>query len=237
VTVDEQTIKKMVDSPPAWLKDGLKKAAVAYCKAFRSGRTFLLDGHPYSYFYHEYNLAWRNERTVEIPVALSYLREHAGQAVLEVGNVLSHYLSVAHDVVDKYEEAPGVINEDVATFAPHGKYGLIISVSTLEHVGWDEAERDPGKALLAIDNLRGLLAAGGEFLITAPVGLNPEFDRLLGSGAVPFEHLWALKRVPRRNTWVQTDPRSVLGSGYPRRSFRADAIVVGSIREGQVTGE
>jgi hypothetical protein len=38
-------------------------------------------------------------------------------------------------VLDKYEQAPGVINEDVVSFSPPQKYDLIVSVSTLEHVG------------------------------------------------------------------------------------------------------
>jgi hypothetical protein len=81
-----------------------------------------------------------------------------------VGNVLSHYFSVNHDVVDKYEKAEGVINRDIIDFHPSKEYDLIISISTLEHVGWDEdisdhkILHDPSKILRAIENLRGLLA-------------------------------------------------------------------------------
>jgi len=51
--------------------------------------------------------------------------------------VLSHYFAVKHDIVDKYEIAPSVVNEDLVNFKPGKKYDLIVSISTLEHVGWD----------------------------------------------------------------------------------------------------
>jgi hypothetical protein len=231
MTLDERTIKRIIDSPPRWMKDLFKSGAVLWCRVFKARGRFVLDGRSFSYFYHPYNLAWRNERAVEVPIAMSYLAAHKGQSVLEVGNVLSHYFRTDHDVLDKYERAPGVINEDAATYATDKKYDLIISISTLEHVGWDEREHDPEKALAAIENLSGSLAAGGEFLITAPVGLNPHFDRLLESGSIPFDELWALKRGPRGNRWEQEDPGSVFGTRYPRSSFRAGAIAVGLIRK------
>ena len=43
-----------------------------------------------------------------------------------------------HDVLDKYEKGNNVINDDVVSFSTEVKYDLIVSVSTLEHVGWDE---------------------------------------------------------------------------------------------------
>jgi len=215
------------------LKDCFKKASVAYCNLFRSNRTFTFNGRTYHYLYHPYNLTWRNERAVEVPIALGYMDAHRGQDILEVGNVLSHYVVIDHDVLDKYEEAPGVTNVDVVEFDPRKKYELIISVSTLEHVGWDETPRDPQKALAAIDNLVRLLAPAGELVMTAPLGLNPEFDRLLETGALPFEDIWALRRV-RGNYWEQERFEAILGAGYARNSFRADAIAVGRIAEGQV---
>jgi hypothetical protein len=46
------------------------------------------------------------------------VNKYVGRNVLEVGNVLSHYFPVHHDVLDKYEKAKGVINEDVVEFSP-----------------------------------------------------------------------------------------------------------------------
>jgi hypothetical protein len=53
------------------------------------------------------------------------------------------YYAVDHDIVDKYESAPGVINKDIVTFKLEGKkYELMISISTLEDVGWNGTPRD-----------------------------------------------------------------------------------------------
>lgn len=213
------------------LKDWCKAAAVGYCRAFKSSRTFLFEGREYKYFYHPYNLAWRNERAVEIPIVRSFIEAHNGEEVLEVGNVLSHYQAIDHKVLDKYEAGPGVINEDATEFDPPDRYGLIVSISTLEHVGWDENPRERDKPLSAINNLLRLLAPGGELVTTAPVGLNPDFDGLLEPDG-PFSELSALVRG-HRNNWRQVTPDSVLGADYDRHAFRAKAIVIGRIKKGQ----
>ncbi len=85
-------------------------------------------------------------------------------------------------IVDKYEKAIGVINEDICNFKPSKKYDLIISISTLEHVGFDEKPRDPCKVLRAIENLKSLLAVGGKLVAILPVGYNPYLDELIKSG-------------------------------------------------------
>jgi hypothetical protein len=74
---------------------------------------------------------------IEVPIIYEMVKEAEayGQKVLEVGNVLSHYFHVNHDIVYKYEKAKGVINEDVINFRLPKKYDLIISISTLEHMG------------------------------------------------------------------------------------------------------
>jgi len=66
------------------------------------------------------------------------VRKYRGKNILEIGNVLSRHIKLEHDILDKYETAKGVINEDIVDFKSEKKYDLIISISTLEHVGWDE---------------------------------------------------------------------------------------------------
>lgn len=229
--MDERTLKRIVDSPPRAAREAFKKAAVGCCRLTRSRRTFVFRGHDYNYFYHTYNLAWRNERAVEIPIAMECLLANKGQEVLEVGNVLSHYMAVDHDIIDRYEVAEGVINEDAADFAPEKEYDAIISVSTLEHVGTYETPPDPGRAALAVENLVGMLAPGGELVATAPLGLNPEFDALVERGEIPFDELFALRRAGRGNTWEEADFESVRGARYSAKAFRANAIIVGIIRK------
>ena len=185
-------------------------------RAFRAGRDityskvlprvldtrFVLDGHEYDYLWHPTEATWRSERAVEVPIGLAALAEADPQRTLEVGNVLGKYARprAAHTVIDKYEHAPGVVNADALTFSG-GPYDLIVSISTLEHVGYDEQPRDAGKAVRAIENLRGLLGPGGRLLATIPVGYNRELDDALRGGGLGAE-LSYLARVGDLR-WVQ----------------------------------
>jgi len=55
----------------------------------------------------------------------------------------------------------------------------IVSISTIEHMGWDETPRDPKKIPLALENLIECLAPGGEVVVTLPMGYNIYLDKLL----------------------------------------------------------
>lgn len=159
-----------------------------YCffKLFKSQNTFEFQGNTYKYFAHLYGITYRNERTVEVPIIYRIMNKYRGKKILEVGNVLSHYFPVKYDILDKYEKADGVINQDVVDYSPAKKYDLIISISTLEHVGWDEKPRDPTKILRAIQNLKSILKPKGEIVITLPLGYNAEMDKLLKRGRIKF---------------------------------------------------
>ena len=165
--------------------------------------SFHFNGRELKYFRHNYNLSYENERTVEIAIAGDFFHSLNNNArVLEVGNVLGNYgiRHPAHDVLDKYDYAPGVFNEDVIGFSPEEKYDAIISISTLEHVGWDEDIRDPVKIIKAVRNLtENCLALGGCMLVTIPLGYNTYFDDQLADGAEYFTEKYFLKRVSADN--------------------------------------
>ena len=55
----------------------------------------------------------------------------------------------------------------------------IVSISTIEHMGWDETPRDPKKIPLALENLIECLVPGGEIVVTLPIGYNTYQDKLL----------------------------------------------------------
>ena len=192
-------------------------------------KTFVFDGRSYPYLYHFCNKTWKNERGVEIPIFREILLRHQADRILEVGNVLAHYVPINHDVVDKYEVAPGVINQDIVEFAPTERYDLILSISTLEHVGWDEEPREPAKLLHAIEHLRDrCLAPGGQIVVSLPVGYNKFFDGLLRDGKSPFTQQHFLKRISKRNYWVESDWNGCKDATYGR--FVAHAICIGIIQ-------
>ncbi len=228
--MEAKTVKRILDSPPGAVREAAKRAAAGLSRVTRTS-TFTFQGREYRYCFDTYNLAWRNERTVEIPIASHFLRERSAGDVLEVGNVLSHYVDVRHDVIDLYEEAEGVVNEDAADFDPGREYGAIVSVSTLEHIGTYEEPPNPGRAAAAVANLVRLLKPGGRLLATAPVGLNPAFDDLVSAGEIRFDELYAMRRAGPGNRWVEADPSSVRGARYRDSKFRADAIIVGIVEK------
>lgn len=203
----------------------------------RLGRTeesrgaFTWEGRPVRYFAHPYNYTWMNERAVEVALAAEVLRAHGGQSVLEVGNVTRHYLPGDHPVVDKYERAEGVSNTDVVDLDSPDTYDLILTVSTLEHVGLDEDVLDPEKPVRAIEALKRALKPGGLLWMTIPVGYNPDLDRALRSGRSGFTRTQALRRHPRRNLWRQVPPDEVWSAEYDRLLYTAHGLVVAEYRK------
>lgn len=214
------------------LKKLFKTRAVYWLyRALGARRRFRFAGRDYPYFYSHYNSTWVNERTVELAIVTDLLERTPGRC-LEVGNVLSHYLPVRHDVVDKYEPSPNVINVDVVDYRSPQPYDLIVSISTLEHVGWDEEPRDPQKVGNAVARLKSLLAPGGLLLFTVPLGHNPKLDELLARGELQLTEQRYLQRISLDNRWREVDAPAVRGAAYNRPFFYANALAVGIYRDG-----
>jgi len=201
-------------------------------KVFRSFRTFSFQGRQYRYFYHLRNTTWKNERTVEIPIVWETVRKYDDRKILEVGNVLFNYFTFSHDVVDKYEKGTGVVNKDIVDFHPAQKYDLIISISTLEHVGWDEPIKDPGKTLRTVNHLQSILGPGGEMVITVPLGHNSDMDRLLREEKMPFTNIYCMERTSRDNRWNEVSWESIR-SKYRESPFPADnsLLLIGYVKQ------
>jgi len=153
----------------------------------------IVAGKRYLRFCARYNTTWRNERAVEIPVVYDIVKQESGD-ILEVGNVLSHYFHINHDVVDKYEKAEGVTNEDIVDYSPNKKYDLIISISTLEHVGWGYPEPfSADKILKAIRNMQRLLKDNGKIVVTLPIYENPFLTNMIVTEKIKFKELYPFK--------------------------------------------
>lgn len=153
-----------------------------YHRLRSSKKTFLFNEVEYRYFFHPYNKTWANERVIEIPLVLKLMNQYSPQETLEVGNVLSHYVKTNHTIVDKYERRKGVINQDVVALENAQKYMFIFSISTVEHIGWDETPRESGKHRTALKKMIELLKPGGKLLVTIPIGYNLDLDGDFFSG-------------------------------------------------------
>ena len=183
--------------------------------------TFQIDKIKYRYFTNEYN-AIDTERSVEIPWILSQI--DVKRKILEVGNVLSHYVNFSHTVVDRYERAPEVINEDAEVFQPATKYDFIISISTLEHIGFDETVKDHMKISRVINNLKSLINDRGKILITVPLAYNPTIDKIVINNDEGFSKMIFLKRISRFNRWKQCTSDEAIKLKYGSKFKYANSV-------------
>lgn len=89
-----------------------------------------------------------SERAVELPIAFNFLAKFISNndkvnKILEVANVLYYYENSLSEyigirprrIVDKFEQALGIDNVDCMDLQSEEKYQVIVSVSTVEHIG------------------------------------------------------------------------------------------------------
>jgi hypothetical protein len=201
-----------------------------YRRLSRKSRTFQFRGEAYPYFFHRYQVTGLTERTVEIPIAADLVHSYPPDSVLEIGNVLSHYIDATHDIVDKYEIATGVENTDVVDYVPKKTYSLIVSISTLEHIGWDESPRDEFKWLRAVKHLRTLLKTGGLLFVTIPMGWNPHLDAALRAGVPELGKFYGMRRCTRANDWTEAPLNEIFGAEYGNPFPFANALILAYAR-------
>lgn len=190
-------------------------------KAFQLGDT------AFSYFVHPYNHTWANERTVEIPVILHFLNHCPVSSTLEIGNVLSHYFDMYHPVIDKYEKClfRPIIRRDLTEWESMRRFNAIVSISTIEHVGWDDDPRDEKKVMQAFYKIQSLLAPGGSALATVPVGYNHFLDKQMKKQAIDGALYRCMKRISADNEWIETDLDDALACEYGGSTMSANAVV------------
>jgi hypothetical protein len=210
---------------------------------------FRFRGDTLKYFCHDYNVTYLNERTVEIPIILGLLRQYSDRRIIEIGNVLSHYTTIRHDVLDKYEKGTGVINQDILSFEPGEKYDVALCISTLEHIGWDENPEDtlriyvggeephdvlksiePQKLVTAFNRIRSFVHEKGEIIVTFPTGYNPHLDEMISKGILHFDEMYCMKRTSWSNTWKEDTYANVKDLQYNGRYPRANGLIIGIVQ-------
>jgi SAM-dependent methyltransferase len=202
-----------------------------YYRKLRSSEGFEFHGNTYRYLFHPYVTTWRNERATVIPITWDIVKKNRdqGKRILEVGNVLSYYFKVDHDILDKYDIMDGVINEDVVDFNPLKRYDVIVSLFTLSSVGSYE-DKDPNKVLRAINNLNRLLAPGGRIVAVLELGYNPEMDELLKSGKLRFDKHYYLKKLSGYR-WKEVDELNFNDVKYDKSIPSPNQVIIGVINK------
>jgi hypothetical protein len=195
---------------------------------FLKPKTFIVNGAVYSLFYHSYNTTWANERAVEVPFVKSIVDSARDKRILEIGNVLSHFYPCDWDVIDKFERQKGVLNEDILTFRPHEKYDLIVSISTFEHIGYDDGSSDSASKIAESwrNVVNSCLSEDGLAVITSPIGYNSDMDDLVFRNAFAFDKIIFLKRGPGRS-WEEVERAEAKLSEYGSPYSCANSVAIG----------
>lgn len=201
-----------------------------YYKLFKSSETFEFQGKQYRYFFHPYCSTWKNERCAIIPIVWDIIKknEEQGKRVLELGNMLSYYYHVTHDILDKYEITDGVINEDVVSFDPPKPYDTVVSIMTLQEVGFKETPPDPNKFYLALDNLKRHTVQDGKIIIIHGIGENNEMDHQLRNGTLEFNKRFYIMRTSGHK-WKEASWEDIKDLGYDHSIPTANGVVIGII--------
>lgn len=194
---------------------------------FLPAKRFDFQGKELSYFYHRYNMTWAAERCIEVPIGKAYLEQFGDRNVLEIGNVLSHYFPARHDILDKFEKGSGIINQDIVGFQPNKKFDLILSISTFEHIGFDdESGSDSSRKILeAIATAKSLLTEKGKLVITVPIGYNPDLNLMIRKGTLGCTQQFFFKRTHKLH-WEPCSKEEALVCRYKSPFPYANAILV-----------
>jgi glycosyltransferase involved in cell wall biosynthesis/cyclopropane fatty-acyl-phospholipid synthase-like methyltransferase len=184
--------------------------------------TFVFKGRHIPYNRVTYNNP-PSERTVEVAIALDFFANlHNKTRLLEVGNVLSNYEELfteqhsgikSRRIVDKFEKAVGVENEDLMNLPSTEKYNAIISISTVEHIGQgvEPASNSYGEKidtrnleypLEALAKIYELLAIDGKALITVPFGRFTDYGWFIQFGQEYLNSLGEKYNIPKKAIWV-----------------------------------
>ncbi|AKD24655.1 hypothetical protein CL55_00003220 [Polynucleobacter duraquae] len=199
-----------------------------YYYKFVREKHFTFDGVRLEYFYHLYNKTYENERIIEIPIISHLINKYNLIEYCELGNVVWNYGIRGHMVIDKYDLSSSVLKEDIATYKPSKKIANMISISTLEHVGWDEGERGYDKVGQAFNNImNNVIIQGGYFIYTFPVGYNPFLDNYILKNKNLFKKLFFMKRISIDNVWVETNLEDCMNTKFDSPFINANGLVIG----------
>jgi len=85
--------------------------------------------------------------------------------------------------------------------------------------------------MLAVKNLKKMLAKNGEILITVPTGYNPYLDKILKKNKIKFTKKYCLKRISKDNKWVEVKWQEIKNSKYNKPFLNANGLFIGIIKK------
>ncbi len=182
-------------------------------------KSFVFECEQYDYHDAKYNTTRYNERAVEVPIGLRFLRRHSCN-LLEVGAVLPYYSDIPHTVIDLTDGHEMVLRANILTYHIEELYSAAISISTLEHIG-DGFE----DSIIAMKYIQYLLKPYSPYLFTIPHGYNASLDKAIQSGNVPVDNIYHMTKTDAiRHIWKQVV--NVAYKPYNKFSPNANSIYI-----------
>jgi hypothetical protein len=106
---------------------------------------------------------------------------------------------------------------------------LIVSISTIEHVGYDD-NIDPNKIFEAINKLKSMLNENGRLIISFPMGYNKYLDNIYEK--LPFNYSY-FKRVTYSD-WEQIEDIEGVNKTWDVKYPGNNLLVIGECQNGPV---
>jgi hypothetical protein len=154
--------------------------------------TFIFKNKEYNYFHHPHNSTSINERSVELPLMLEFIKKN--NSFIEIGCVSPYYIELNHLVYDLSDSHNRAINKDADLIELNDN---ILSISTLEHFGLGDYN-NPAESNKAIKFLEKILSLDVKYLITWALGYNIELDNYV------FKNIKNASFICRDNLHEQT---------------------------------
>lgn len=124
-----------------------------------------------------------------------------------------------------------MINQDIEYYKPDKKYDLIVSISTLEHVGFDDEVKDSSKIDRVIEHITSnLLNSGGTFLFTVLLGYNFDLDAKLQRNFFNLDGYAVYQKSFLTEQWYEVELGAVSTCVYGSRGDGAGELFVGVIK-------
>lgn len=170
-----------------------------------------------------YNQPSNNERKIEMPLAFWFIENH--QDVVEIGEVTPFYREPNHPV---YDLSSHIKERKRDLFKVDLSDKNVVSVSTVEHVGFGDYGNSP-EPHLAIEAITYIKRKAKNYLITFPIGYNRELENdLVQSGY----HYFLMER-DNQNNWRMCDHKDMNKFEYnnPHRFGNAICVVSNVLNE------
>lgn len=169
-----------------------------------------------------------NERTIEVALGLWFLQRRmaslyaagGGEVPVEVGNVLASYWPPGDRIFGRMLPWQVLDLMDTGQDATYASFSnaSVLSISTIEHIGYDNEGADRAEGVSIGGGLKNLeawvrgwdagpmllkriMSESSEFLITFPVGFNPHLDVVVSQTPSLSKFARIARRVDALNRW------------------------------------